>query len=1353
MRIRLLIPGAVLLATAALATPAARPVAPLPLTAAPLPVPPQRAQLNSRLPDASKMRPESQRTRATFRTLGDKNRPGTIADVDLSDELKGVGKDSRPVHRLSPDLMQQVKALTDPLFLRRQLDAKSGPVGAPRPSPSADKNLPWTADQKLANPTNMNDEYVSIAEYPVTGNLYAVFAARDLGGTDRDIHIARSTDGGANWDVWEMPSFNEDEYHPEIAIDGGGYLHVTWVRADGYILRARTTNPDAPTQWAWVKGLAVGEPCATPSIAVSGAGDFAKVFIAAGWLTINYDYYQYEWTMIFMSSGNGGNSVNYDYFLPDGYADYWPDVAMSGGTVHFINAEVDAYTGETEILIATDVYNGSFSNPASMTGWTGNNAGFPRIACQGSDVFAVYQLDWSDGVTTDGDIIYAYSWDTGASWYGPYGMVADEYDSVGPTIFTRNGIVGCLWLDAPAGADEYQLGSRLGSGFGDISFFGDVELVTEQPRVEPVFHSAAGLAADDVVHAAWIDRRDFATEGHNVYTSRRALEPNLTGFVPADWDSSLLANMIRGERSDGWVAAGDTAWVSFAFLNGGLKDAVASFYLDLAVDGTVVASWILDGGLATGTYVPLEDYPLVLPAGPHTISLVLDPTNAVSESDETDNVISRTFDWVTGKPELRFHPTALVTVIEPAVKRADALALADHPLTRREVRLPVVSAELEAALGAAKSGEMLRVMIVPAERLDPAAMGEALKDASRATRREVMLAGAANQLAAAHARLAPELADLVRAGLAEEPQPLWLPGMLAMPMTAAAVEKLALNPDVGSLWLDNHLSETFGGESVVVPDPTAGAAAPAGDKSVAWHIGAIGADQAWAAGQNGSGVLVGHLDTGVAYDHPDLLNHLWDGGASFPNHGWDAVGDDNDPYDGDVNWYHGTHTAGLIVGDGTYGITTGVAPGAELMVLRSVPGYFADMVEAMQFGLDHGVQIFSMSAGWTQPPDDVRAANRYNAEFLLGLDIPWVCAAGNGDNTGGHYAVPGDVASPGDCPSPWYAPGGGRTAVFTVGAVDIAHNIATTSSHGPTVWDMVNPNSAVPYDDYPYPPGLIKPDIAAPGVNITSTTGGDGYIAYDGTSMACPIVTGSFCVVMARTPGLSPAQLAEIFETTAVDLFASPATVGRDPYAGAGLVDLPAALTVVPAARPLQVQITNHGNLPLVFGALYNPVGWVQIAAPDGYLAPGASRTLDVTIDPAALVEGTYESSLIFMTNDPRGPAVLPVTLVYGSYVTGVGDEIPTAAGTGLANYPNPFNPRTVLQFVTAETGVVHLDIHDLRGRLVRRVVAAELPAGRHEFVWDGLDETGRGVASGAYFARLGVAGQDPAVRKLMLVR
>lgn len=406
--------------------------------------------------------PRPRSDRMLFSRQGDPARshlPFRDRKLDSTDE-KSLG----PI----PGLAGRLSALTDPRGLRRiegMLAAETDPtkvsvpglrlpaVGDTRPTP--DKDLPWTPDQLLANPTNMNDEHVSLAENPVTGHLFAVFAAADLGGTDRDIHISRSTDGGANWTTWEMPSSSGDEYHPDLAIDAAGYIHVIWIRDDGSLMRARTSAPDNPAAWTNVFSFVVGEPLAIPSLAVSGAGDFAKLFIAVDWQTLNYDYYWYEWTLLFLHSTNGGLSLNYDYFLPDGYEDLWPTVAMDGGTVHFVNAEVDLYTGETEILIATDAYNGGFADPGLLSGWTSNNCGFPAVACQGDDVFVVYQHDYTDGLTTDGDIIYSYSWDVGASFFGPYGLVADEYESVGPTVFTRvEWSAACGWTRRPAGTSS-----------------------------------------------------------------------------------------------------------------------------------------------------------------------------------------------------------------------------------------------------------------------------------------------------------------------------------------------------------------------------------------------------------------------------------------------------------------------------------------------------------------------------------------------------------------------------------------------------------------------------------------------------------------------------------------------------------------------------------------------------------------------------------------------------------------------------------------------------------------------------------------------------------------------------------
>jgi len=68
---------------------------------------------------------------------------------------------------------------------------------------------------------------------------------------------------------------------------------------------------------------------------------------------------------------------------------------------------------------------------------------------------------------------------------------------------------------------------------------------------------------------------------------------------------------------------------------------------------------------------------------------------------------------------------------------------------------------------------------------------------------------------------------------------------------------------------------------------------------------------------------------------------------------------------------------------------------------------------------------------------------------------------------------------------------------------------------------------------------------------------------------------------------------------------------------------------------------------------------------------------------------------------------------------------------------PNPFNPRTELVFDLPTASVVHLVLYDLRGRKVRTLVDGSRPAGRQHVVWDGRDDQGRPVASGAYRAVL----------------
>jgi hypothetical protein len=72
-----------------------------------------------------------------------------------------------------------------------------------------------------------------------------------------------------------------------------------------------------------------------------------------------------------------------------------------------------------------------------------------------------------------------------------------------------------------------------------------------------------------------------------------------------------------------------------------------------------------------------------------------------------------------------------------------------------------------------------------------------------------------------------------------------------------------------------------------------------------------------------------------------------------------------------------------------------------------------------------------------------------------------------------------------------------------------------------------------------------------------------------------------------------------------------------------------------------------------------------------------------------------------------------------------------------VGNTPNPFNPRTTLEFTLPAEGPVRLEIFDTRGRRIRVLVDGTLGPGAHSRIWDGTDESGLQVASGVYLARL----------------
>jgi len=85
-------------------------------------------------------------------------------------------------------------------------------------------------------------------------------------------------------------------------------------------------------------------------------------------------------------------------------------------------------------------------------------------------------------------------------------------------------------------------------------------------------------------------------------------------------------------------------------------------------------------------------------------------------------------------------------------------------------------------------------------------------------------------------------------------------------------------------------------------------------------------------------------------------------------------------------------------------------------------------------------------------------------------------------------------------------------------------------------------------------------------------------------------------------------------------------------------------------------------------------------------------------------------------------------------------------------NFPNPFNPETLISFDLANDSPVLIEIYNVRGQRVRTLVNEDLTAGRHSVLWDGNDSSGRGVSSGVYFYRMN-AGEVTSTRRMVLLK
>jgi immune inhibitor A len=119
---------------------------------------------------------------------------------------------------------------------------------------------------------------------------------------------------------------------------------------------------------------------------------------------------------------------------------------------------------------------------------------------------------------------------------------------------------------------------------------------------------------------------------------------NLTPYAPSGWSDKIVVSKTSGTTSDDYpLTTVDTLYVDWAVLNSGNAATAATFYTELYIDNVLKASWYVDPPLSANYYVYVADYSLgSLASGTHTIKIKTDATNAVAESNETDNEYTKT---------------------------------------------------------------------------------------------------------------------------------------------------------------------------------------------------------------------------------------------------------------------------------------------------------------------------------------------------------------------------------------------------------------------------------------------------------------------------------------------------------------------------------------------------------------------------------------------------------------------------------------------------------------------------------------------------------------------------------------
>jgi subtilisin family serine protease len=401
-------------------------------------------------------------------------------------------------------------------------------------------------------------------------------------------------------------------------------------------------------------------------------------------------------------------------------------------------------------------------------------------------------------------------------------------------------------------------------------------------------------------------------------------------------------------------------------------------------------------------------------------------------------------------------------------------------------------------------------------------------------------------------------------------QPFWIANAIKVTADQDTIKELAAQPEVQEILAD---------EEFPVPAPIDGKEEPR-TETIEWGVNHIGANRVWSTfNVRGEGIVVANIDTGVLHTHSALSNQYRGkqaDGSFNHNYNWhDPANACNNnravPCD---NNGHGTHTMGTIAGDDGGANQIGVAPNVKWIAAKGCESSSCSTASLLSAGQ------------WVLAPTDLSGQNPRadlrpnivsnswggggNNTFYRATVQAWVASGmfpvfSNG-NSGPGCATSG---SPGDYPES-----------YSVGAYDINNAIASFSSRGSSAFG-----------------GAIKPNIAAPGVNVRSAWNNGAYNAISGTSMAAPHVAGAVALMWSAAPALvgDIETTRTILNQTAGDTsdLACGGTAANNNVWGEGKLNAFAAVDQSPRGPvgTLQGVVTNLASGAAVSGAAIQAVG------------------------------------------------------------------------------------------------------------------------------------------------------------------